>query len=335
MADIFTLSGLAQPGQKLGSGAADALFIEEYGGLVEGTIAKMSIMQDFLDWRPVTGTNTLTNYRNGDTQLQKLGPGSNPQPTPVDFDNVSVKIDTVMLARNAVFTLDDIQNKYDAKQAMAGEQGKVIGKFMDSVGLIKGIKAARIIAGDGTGGTTKLPSGWYGGYNASLAAVGDETDPNKLVYALEEAKTAIEEKDIDPEDEGMVIYVRPKQYLALSRNDKLINSQYSTGNGDYAEGMVLKATGLPIKSTNRLPKAAVTAHPLSNAANGNAYNLSASEAKAVALIMSPRAVLSGASIPLQSHIWWSDETKSWFIDSWLSLGATENNPAFAAVVNSY
>lgn len=333
MADIFTLSGLAQPGQKLQSGNVDALFIAEYGGLVEGTIVKQSIMESFINWRPVEGTNTLTNYRNGETTLQKLGPGSNPQPTPVDFDNVSVKIDTVMLARNAVFTLDDIQNKYDAKAALASEQGKVIGKFIDSVGMIKGIKAARIVKGDGTGGTTKLPAGWYSGTQATLAGAGDETDPNKLQYKIEEAWATIQEKDIDPADEGFVIYVRPQQYLALLRNDKLVNSQYSMGNGDYAEGMVLKSVGLPVKSTNRLPSSAVASHPLSNAANGNAYDLSATEAKAVALIMAPRAVLAGASIPLQSNVWWDDQTKSWFIDSWLALGATENNPAFSAVVN--
>lgn len=334
MADIFTLSGLARPGQELQTGAVDALFLAEYGGLVEGTISKQSIMESFLQWRPVEGTNTLTNYRNGDTQLQKLGPGSNPQPTPVDFDNVSVKIDTVMLARNAVFTLDEIQSKFDAKAALAGEQGKVIAKFMDQVGMIKGIKAARIIKGDGTGGTTKLPSGWYSGTQSTLAAANDETDPNKLQYKIEEAIFGIQEKDVDPSEEGMVIYVRPAQYLALLRNDKLVDSQYSTGNGDYAEGKVLKSVGLPVRSTNRLPNAAVASHPLSNAANGNAYDLSAAEAKAVALIMAPRAVLSGASIPLQSNIWWDDGTKSWMIDSWLAIGAAENNPAYAAVVNA-
>lgn len=334
MADIFTLSGLARPGQQLQAGAVDALFIAEYGGLVEGTIAKTSIMEGFIDWRSVEGTNTLVNYRNGDTTLQKLGAGSNPQPTPVDFDNVSVKIDTVMLARNAVFTLDEIQNKYDAKAALAAEQGKVIGKFIDSVGMIKGIKAARIVKGDGTLGTTKLPSGWTGGTIATLAAATDELDPLKLQYKIEEAHAGIQEKDIDPADEGMVIYVRPAQYLALLRNDKLVDSQYSMGNGEYAEGKVLKSVGLPIRTTNRLPNAAVTGHALSNAANSNAYDLSAAEAKAVALIMSPRAVLAGSSIPLQSNVWWDDATKSWFIDSWLALGATENNPAFAAVVNA-
>lgn len=335
MADIFTLSGLARPGQKLQSGAVDALFLAEYGGLVEGTIAKKSIMESFLQWRPVEGSNVLTNYRNGDTQLQKLGAGSNPQPTPVDFDNVSVKIDTVMLARNAVFTLDDIQNKYDAKAAMAQEQGKVIGKFIDSVGMIKGIKAARTIKGDGTAGTTKLPSGWFGGGQYGLAATGDENDPNKLQYQIENAVSGFEEKDLDPADEGMVIYVRPAQYLALLRNDKLVDSQYSTGNGNYAQGLCLKSVGLPIRSTNRLPNAAIAGHSLSNAANGNAYDLSASEAKAVALIMSPHAVLSGSSIPLQSNIWWDDGTKSYMIDSWLAIGAAENNPAYAAVVNKF
>lgn len=335
MADMITLSGLALPGQKLQAGAVDALFIAEYGGLVEGTIVKQSIMQSFLNWRPVEGTNVLTNYRNGDTTLQKLTPGSSPTPAPVDFDNVSVKVDTVMLARNAVFTLDDIQSKFDARVALASEQGKVIGKFMDAVGMIKGIKAARQIKGDGTGGTTKMPSGWFSGTQANLAATGDETDPNKLQYKIEEAIFGMQEKDIDPADEGTVIYVRPQQYLALLRNDKLINSQYSTGNGEYAEGKVLKSVGLPVVSTNRLPNAAIASHPLSNAANSNGYDLSAAEAKAVALIMSPRAVLSGASIPLQSNVWWSDEAKSWFVDSWLAIGAAENNPAYAAVVNKF
>jgi hypothetical protein len=335
MADIFALSGLARAGQRLQTGEVDSLFIAEFGGLVEGTIVKKSIMESFLNWRPITGTNVLTNYRNGDTQLQTLGAGSNPQPTPVDFDNVSVKVDTVMLARNAVFTLDDIQTSYDAKAQLAEEQGKVIGKFMDSVGMIKGVKAARIVAGDGTGGTTKLPSGWFGGGNTTMAAANDETDPNKLQYKIEDAVNDIEEKELDPADEGFVIYVRPKQYLALQRNDKLVNSQYSVGNGNYAEGQVLKSVGLPIRSTNRLPKAAVANHPLSNAANNYAYNLSAAEAKCVALIMSPKAVLAGASIPLQSDVYWDKGTKSWFIDSWLALAAAENNPAYASVVNAF
>ena len=333
MADAYALSGLIQPGQRLQEGEYDELLLPTFGGLVEGTIVKQSIMQDFLAWRSVTGTNTLTNYRHGKTAIQVLTPGSNPQPTPMDFDNISLKIDTVILARANEFILHDVQNIYEAKAAVATEQGKEIGKFIDSVGIIKGIKSARQVAGDGSGGTVKLPDGWTGGTQINLTTAGDENDPNLLQYAIEGAVAAIQEKDIDPASEGFVIFVRPAQYWALARADKLINSDYSTGNGDTAQGMVLKAAGLPIRMTNRLPKAAIPNHPLSNAANNYAYNLSAAEARAVVLIMSPRAVLAGTSIPLSHDIFWDRQTKSHFIDSWLALGATENRGEFAAVVN--
>lgn len=330
--DIYTLSGLAQPGQKLQAGEYDELFIEEFGGLVEGTIGKRSIFESFINWRPIRGTNQVTNYRNGDTVLQTLSPGSNPQPTPVDFDNVSVKVDTVMLARNAVFTLDDLQNSYDAKVALAAEQGKVISRFIDSVGFIKGIHAAHVVAGDGSGGTTRLPSGWSGGSVVDLASALDEDDPQLLEEAIEELVTQIEEKDIDPVEEGFVIYVRPRQRLALFRNDRLLSTEFSLGNGNVARGEILQSMGLRIVSTNRLPNQAVANHPLSNASNNGAYNLSADHAKTVALVMAPQSLLAGSTIPLTSDIFWNKETKSHFIDSWLAVGAAVNNPAFAGVI---
>lgn len=335
MADAYALSGLIMPGQRLQAGEYDEMLLPTYGGLVEGTIVKNSIMQDFLHWRPVTGTNVLTNYRHGKTAIQVLTPGSNPQPTPMDFDNISLKIDTVILARANEFILHDIQNIYDAKVAVATEQGKEIGKFIDSVGIIKGIKAARKVAGDGSNGTVRLPDGWSGGTVVNLTASNQENDPNLLQYAIEAVVQGIQEKDIDPVSEGFVIFVRPAQYWALARADKLINSDYSTGNGDTANGMVLKAAGLPIRMTNRLPTAAIPNHPLSNASNGYAYNLTADEARAVALIMSPRAILAGTSVPLSHDIFWDKFTKSHFIDSFLSLGATENRSEFAGVVNKY
>lgn len=332
MSDIYSLSGLAQPGQRLQQGEYDELFIEEFGGLVEGTIGKTSIFESFIPWRPIRGTNTLKNYRNGDTVLQTLTPGSNPQPTPVDFDDVSVTVDTVMLARNSVFTLDDLQNSYDAKVQLAQEQGKVISRFIDSVGFIKGIHAAHIVAGDGTGGTTRLPSGWEGGSVIDLDNPLDEEDPELLEAAIAEAVTQIEEKDIDPSEEGFQIYLRPRQRLALINSNKLINTDYSSGNGNFARREILKSNGLPIISTNRLPKAAVPNHPLSNARNNGAYNLTEAQARTVVLITSPRAYLAGSTIPLTSDIFWNKETKSHFIDSWLALGAAANNPAFSAVV---
>jgi hypothetical protein len=333
MADLLSAVNIVRPGQAFQSGAVDALFLAEYGGMVEGTIAAMSIMESWIDWRPVRGTNTLTNYRVGETQLAKLTPGSSPNGGGQDVSNVSVKVDTVVLARNSVFTLDDLQNRFDAKQQLALEQGKTVAKFMDQMGLIKLAKAARIVAGDGTGGTTKLPSGWYGGTQTTLASASDEKDAVKLERAIEDTVQGINEKDLDPTQEGFKIFALPEQYFTLLRNDKLVDDRYSLGNGDYAEGKVLKSCGLPVAMTNRIPKAAITGHMLSNASNGSAYDVSATEAKSVVIIGAAKAILAGTTIPLSTNVWWDDASKCYFIDTWFAVGAGENNPAYSAVIN--
>ena len=84
--------------------------------------------------------------------------------------------------------------------------------------------------------------------------------------------------------------------------------------------------GVRVISTARIPKAAITGHRLSNAANGNAYDVSATEAKTVAVIMHPKSLLAGETIPLQSDIWFSKEEKQWFIDSFMAFAVTVNRP---------
>ncbi len=327
MADLNSGVSIVRPGQNLQAGAVDALFIEEFAGMVEGTIAKKSVMESWLNWRPVRGTNQLTNFRVGSTELGKLVPGAAPNGSPADFSDVSLKVDTVILARNSVFTLDDIQNSFDAKMELATEQGKTVAKFMDQVGLIKLMKAARIT------NMTSYPKGWQPGTITTLAGALDELDSTKFERSIEDTIQAIQEKDIDPEDEEFVIYVKPAQYFALLRNDKLIDSRFSDNNGNYSDGKVMKSCGLRIVKTNRIVQSAITGHELSNAGNNNGYDVSAAEAKAVALIGSPRSVLAGSTIPLTVEVWWDKASKCWFIDSFFALGATENNPAFASVIN--
>jgi hypothetical protein len=193
------------------------------------------------------------------------------------------------------------------------------------------MKAARIVKGDGTAGTTRLPEGWYGGEVKTLTAPGDELDPDKLQRAIEDLCQAIEEKDI--ELEGAALFVAPPQFYALLRNDKLINTDYSLGNGNYANGTVLRSCGIPIIKTNRLQQTAESAHFLSNAGNNNAYNVSTDEAKQVALLIMPKALLSGETIPLTSKVYYSDIELQWFIDSYLAFAATPNRAEHAGVID--
>ncbi len=322
----FLTGDLTRPGHQLGvdTGTVNPLHVEEYGGEVESQIVKTSIMKGWVKLKPVRGTDTITNDRIGSTSLQAVSPGTRPEPGTAEFDNISVKVDTIVLARNNVHLLDDFQAHYDVRAELGKDHGKVIGKFFDEAILIQGMKAARI------SGVT-LP-GWSDGSVVTLASAGDELDADKLQRSIEDLCQEIEEKDIDLE--GFAIFVAPAQFYTLLRNDRLISTDYSVGNGNYAKGEVLKSCGLPIIKTNRLAQSAVTGHYLSNAGNSNAYDVSASEAKAVALVLNPQALLAGETIPLTSKVYYSDIELQWFIDSYLAFGATPNRGEYAGVVDA-
>ena len=321
---------LSRPGMELGAGADDALIIEQYGGEVEGTFGKKSFMRQYVQIKTIRGTNMVTNDRIGKATLTTVTPGVRPEASVVQFDNISVKVDTIVLARNNTVLIDDFTSHYNVRMELGVEHGKEIAKFFDESFIIQAIKCAMIVKGDGTLGTTKLPDGWFGGTVVPLGSAGDESDPVKLQAALELACQKIEENDVDLD--GGVIICNVAAYYTLLKNDKLTNSQFSLGNGDYAEGQVLKSNGLPVVKTNRIPKAAIVGHKLSNAGNANAYDVSAAEAKAVAIVMLPKALLSGELIPLTSKVHYSDIELQWFIDSYLSYAVTPNRAEHCAVV---
>lgn len=329
---------LSRPGLNLAAAGSattvNPLHIEQYGGMVESTFAKKSFMRQYVDIKPVRGTDVVTNDRIGEATLQKVVPGVRPDATVAQFSNVKVKVDTIVLARNNVALLDDFQAHYNVRAKLGEEHGKKLGKFFDEAFIIQAIKAAFIVAAadnqNPLAGETALPDGWYGGTKITLTNAGDESDPDLLQKAIEDACEGIELKDVDLD--GAVALVGPTEYYTLLRNDRLINSQYSLGNGDVAQGTVLKSCGIPLVKTNRIPKAAITGHYLSNAGNGNAYDVSAAEAKTKVVIMLPRALLAGETIPLTSKVYYHDPELQWFIDSYLAFGVTPNRAEHAAVV---
>ena len=323
---------LTNSGHRLGNdtGTVNPLHIEQYGGAVESQFVKSSIMKEYFKLKRIVGTDTVTNDRIGKTSLQKVVPGTRPSSAAPTFDNISVKVDTVVLARSNVALLHDFQAHYDVRAEIGRDHGKEIGKFFDEAFLIQGMKAARVTVGTAAG-ETPAPDGFQSGTVVTLSASGDENDPDKLQRSIEDMCQDIEEKDVDLME--AILFVPIAQYYVLLRNDKLISGDYSTGNGDYAKGMVLRSNGVRIVKTNRMPTAAVSGHFLSNAGNNSAYDVSATEAKAVAILLMPKALLAGETIPLTSDVYYDKPELQWFIDSYLAFGVTPNRSEVAGVVD--
>lgn len=299
------------------------LMIEEYGGAVESQFAKDSFVRGVFNIRPVLGTDTIVNNRVGRTTLKAIVPGARPAAEDTPFGRVALTVDTAIIARDTRSMLNEFQTHFDARAELGRDHGKEIGKFFDQAFLIQAIKGSTMpapVLGDGTASKQSIGAG----NNKTLTAAGDEADPDKLADAISDLLVAMEEKEIPIED--AVVAVRPTEFKTLLDNNKLISRDYAAGNGDYAKGMVYEIYGAKIFKTSRIPTAAITGHILSNARNGNAYDLSASQAKAVAVLMHPKGLMAGETISLQSKVFFSDEEKMWFIDSWLSFGVTVNRP---------
>lgn len=303
------------------------LMIDEYGGEVESQFAKSSIMREFTKVRVVKNTDTLINNRVGRTTLKAIVPGVRPDATPTAFGKVSVTVDTVILARDNRSMLNEFQTHFDARMELAQDHGKEIGKFFDEALIIIAIKGSHQAAPSG------LNSAIGAGKAIELAQAGDELDPDELADAIEDIIVEMEEEDIDVSE--LVVLVRPTQYKVLRQNNKLLSRDYAAGNGDYAKGIIYEIAGARIVKTSRIPTAAITNHKLSNVNNSNAYDLTAAQADAVAVILHPKSLLAGETIPLTSDIWFNREEKQWFIDSFIAFAAAVNRPDVCGTVNKY
>lgn len=313
---------IVRPNQINQAGDIDALNIEEYTGIVEGTIARKSALNGFVQIRPVKGTNTLTNYAVGEATLQKLTPGQTPDGTGVDFNKASLTVDTVVIARNILPILEVFQNNFDARSQVGMEQGKKIAKFHDQAFFIQAAKAAQL-ANSVYNGT----DGHLGGNVETFAGATDNKDPVKLYAKIAALLEKMELKDVDVIGDDLALFLSPTEYYALAQSEHVISGEYITSDGNTIKGKILQTFGVPVRVTNNLKVGNVSGHLLSNAGNSNAYDGNFS--KLCGLVFSQRALLAGETIPLQSKVWFDDMSKHWMIDSWLSFGVTPNRAEYA------
>lgn len=325
------LSNIVRPMQSHATGDELALAVEEYSTVVEHTIKRKSALEGFVSMKSVVGTTTLTDFAIGETTLNKLVPGTAPDATQAEFAKASITVDTVVLARNTLPMLDIFQTHYDARAEIGVEHGKSIAKFRDESLFIQAAKAAAMGTSRFKGSAAADLPGWKGGTQVTLANAADVNDPALLHSAFEQLFVGMEEKDVVPREDDVMIALRPREFYTLQQSEQIVNGTYVTANGTQLDNIaIFKAWGCPVMSSNNVPKTNITAHYLSNARNGNAYN--GDFTKLAGLAFSARALLGGETIPLTSSVFFDEITKMWFVDSFLSYAVTPNRAEFAGAI---
>lgn len=319
------------PNQDHGQGDDLALSIEQYTGVVEGTLERMSKLAPHINIRTVRGTSTLTNEGIGESTLQVLKKGEAPDPTINQNAQTSVTVDTTVIARNWVAQIDDFQKNYDYKAEIGREHGKKIAKFTDNAFGIMASKVGMMVTSAFNHPTAGELPGHKGGTQVQLANANDMRDPASLYAAITRLFAEMEEKDVDPQNDGVICAVRSDIYYALLQADQIVVRDYITAQGTQIFGAkILKALDVPIISTNNLPRNQVTNHELSNARNKMAFDGDFS--KLVLTAFSPDALLAGETVPLSTDVWWDQKSKGYFIDAWLAFSAAAARAEKAGVI---
>lgn len=312
------------------SGEVDTLLIEKFDGQVKKAYKERVNMMRYFDMKEVQGTNSVSNKYMGTTQVQGLAPGADVKGTTVEFDKNQLVIDTVVIARNNVGILADVQDDIQTKGKLAEDQVEELMYLEDRMliqqacfGAIKNTKAKRTkprVRGHGFSIDVKVKAATMDYPNAVMAAI---------EYVLEqqlEQNTPIEK----------FAALMPWKYFNVLRDaERIVNATYVTASGTTINGFVLKSYNLPIVPTNQTPNKArdqqdidgnVSAHHLlSNANNSYRYDIIDTGAdrmdNVVAAMFGTEGLMVGRSITLQGQIWMNDNNKTWYIDSWMSEGA--------------
>lgn len=310
------------------TGALDALVIEEYTGIINGTIERRSLMTPFMKPRTIKGTTTITSYAQGKVGgVVAITPGVTPDAQTSDKSRMTLTVDKMLIQREYLFSLEEFQTVYNARQAIGQEQAKEVAKFIDQMYFIQANKAARLTDSAYAAGSPGKPSGFYGGSQITIPTA-SVTDPAILFQKFVDLLVAMKGKDVDPANDGVVLVLAPAEYHALAQSEYLINRDYVTSDGNKLQGMdLLKGHGVPILWSNNFKDTCtnITSHPL-----GSRYVTDLSDT--VAIAVSERALLSGVSKAVTTEVWEDKFSKGTFLDVFFAMDCTPDRAEYAAVM---
>jgi len=152
-----------------------------------------------------------------------------------------IAIDDLLISDVFIANIDEAKNHYDVRSIYTKECGAALAREMDKNVLQTAVLSARDSA---------TVSGAPGGSVIEAGAT-VTSDPDVLVQATFTAAQTLDEKDVP--SQGRFLVVRPAEYYLLVQSDKLINKDFTSGNGDFAGARVLKTADLEVVKSNNLP----------------------------------------------------------------------------------
>lgn len=273
-----------------GQNADTDIHIELYKGIVDGKFKYNALFQMLSPQREtLPDTNSYRIDRMGIGEIKARKSGDEVVPSRIANAKLNILVGVALYTQN-VFDYQDNWTSPDRMRDIGESNGTLFAKLYDEAHIIQLIKCRvwkpdASLAGafhDGISGTVQVKEN-----PASI----QEYEAN--AYALEAAHKAAVEELIkrDTPMGNMVTLVSPRVFSMLTHHPKLLNKDYSTNNGDFAQRRVVNLNGITVIESTAFPKGAITNHVLTDASINADFNVSADEAKHEMIIFDKQLAL--------------------------------------------
>jgi len=245
-------------GQVNASGSATALFLKVFSGEVLSAFQRENKMLGMTSVRTIQSGKSAQFPRIGLTTASYHTAGNEITGDAINHAEVIINIDDVLLASSFIAQIDEARNHFDVRSQYSKEMGSALAKTTDQHLLQLTLLGAR-----GTNPVTGLPDG------TSLVDADANTNMTSLIDSIFEGAQKLDENDV-PEDDRYCV-LAPDIYYELVQNDKILNRDFSSLNGDFGKGKVLEVAGIKIIKLNTAVNSYTDKSAVSSAGQNNTY----------------------------------------------------------------
>lgn len=318
-------------GQVNAGGSVDTLFLKVFAGEVLTAFEQNTVMMDKHTIRTIPYGKSASFPRLGRIAPDYHVPGQFlGTTTAINANEAVITVDGIMKAHQWVPAIDDLKNHYDVRGPITTEIGRGLANQFDKHVLQMGVLAARAATfiTDLPGGTVIDRTDMAGKFGGVAGDYTVKTAADDLEKAIRFAAQKMDENDVPVNDR--YVFLPQSQYYLLLDSNKLISSEYSAGNGNFAQATIKEIHGFRVVRTNNFPTTNITTGV---EAGGTGAKYAGDFSDTAALCMHPSAVGTLKVKDLTSVVKWMDENLAWLLMGWQAVGHGTLRPEAAVEIS--
>lgn len=234
-------------GQVNGAGNTDAMFLKLFAGEVMTAYEENNVFQALHQIRSIQHGKSAAFPATWKVNASYHTVGAEIVGQTSNVNERVITIDDLLLADVFIASIEEAKNHFDYRSVYSKQCGAALARNFDKnvaqVIVLAARAAATVTGGDGG---TQLTNAGYGTTGSTIAA------------GIFSAAQTLDEKNIPENDRYAVL--KPAQYYLVAQTTDVINRDWG-GSGVYAEGKVLKVSGVHIVKSNNLPTSNIATGP--------------------------------------------------------------------------